>query len=151
MIEWLAPALAFAVINGAIGIATRVALVGMGFGELVLWTSAAYVLVAGVLLAADAPLSWNAGAGWAALSGILACAALLLLYRGLSRGPASKVMPVTAGYPLVSAVLAVMVLSETVSFGQVVGIALVVGGVIQLTRRPSRTTLPTAEHPRSRH
>lgn len=48
----------------------------------------------------------------------------------VSKAPATVVVPVTAAYPIVTTLLAVMFLKETVDYKQVLGMMMVIGGCI---------------------
>jgi transporter family protein len=133
--DWLLPATAFVVIEGALGVTTKLALRSIGWRELLIWTACAYGLLAICLIAiAGERVPLGAGAPWAIASGAFASVGLMTFFLALERGEASKVVPVTAAYPLVTAVLAALVLSEEVSLLRGLGTILVVLGIVQLGR-----------------
>jgi transporter family protein len=133
--EWLLPAAAFVAIEGALGVATKLALRSIGWRELLIWTACSYGVLAFCLIAiAGESVPLGTGAPWAILSGVFASVGLMTFFLALDRGEASKVVPVTAAYPLVTAVLAALVLSEEVSLLRGLGTILVVLGIIQLGR-----------------
>jgi drug/metabolite transporter (DMT)-like permease len=66
--------------------------------------------------------------GWAALAGVLSSAAVLALYRSFETGKLAVVAPISAGYPALTALLA-MGSGEQVSAARWAGIALVLAGV----------------------
>jgi drug/metabolite transporter (DMT)-like permease len=135
VIDWLAPALGFALTQGALGVTTKLALRSIGWPQLLLCTAAAYALLAAALAAvADASLPFEHGSGWALASGLLAAVGLGVFFVALGRGPASRVVPVTAAYPVTSAILAAAFLSESITGLRVLGIGLVVGGIAMLGR-----------------
>ncbi len=77
-------------------------------------------------------------AGWRPVS-LVVCGGILAsfigqfcFYRALKLGAASQVVPVAAAFPLVSFVIAVLVLHESVTPGKILGIILVIAGVIFL-------------------
>lgn len=68
-----------------------------------------------------------------ALGGLLASfVGQFFFYRGLKFGEASMVVPVAATYPLVSFIVAAIVLHERITMGRVTGIILVIAGVVLL-------------------
>lgn len=80
------------------------------------WSAVAAAGVRGLLL-------WGA-------SGILASfVGMLTYFAALRRLPAGKVVPISACYPLVTAVLAVLVLGEELSARRILGTVLIVLGV----------------------
>ena len=60
------------------------------------------------------------------------CGALGLatFYLALERGKASAVVPMISAYPIVTVALALVLLGESLGATQIVGVALVIGGVI---------------------
>jgi transporter family protein len=73
------------------------------------------------------------GAGYGALSGALAAGALITLFLALDAGDVSRVVPITSAYPVVTVLLAALLLSERVTAGRVGATLLVVAGVILLS------------------
>ncbi len=68
-------------------------------------------------------------------SGILAGALGMFTYFSLLKsGAASKVVPLTAAYPLVTALLALLILREELSWQRLLGILLTVSGLIILQK-----------------
>ena len=135
MIDWLAPALGFALAQGALGVTTKLALGTIDWPQLLLWTATAYVVIALGLIAlegAGPPL--EPAAGWAALSGLLAAGSLIVFIAALRHGPATRVVPVTAAYPLANLVFAAIILSEEITGLRIFGTCLVVAGVVVLAR-----------------
>lgn len=87
-----------------------------------------YLWVSGAAISIDA-----ATAGFLVVGGIANMFGLFYLYRGLALGPVSVAAPVVSAHPaLVIIVLALIGIMP--SFGQWVGIALTIGGVVALSR-----------------
>lgn len=64
------------------------------------------------------------------MSGFLASfVAQILFYNALKDGHVSRVVPVSASYPLIAALLGILFLKEPVSVPKIVGMGLIVGGV----------------------
>ena len=62
-----------------------------------------------------------------------AVAGQALHYAALKYADASRVVPIAAAYPLTAALLAVLILHESVTWPRVVGAALIVGGVTMIS------------------
>lgn len=68
-----------------------------------------------------------------AVSGILAGALGTLTYlKLLQSGQTSKIVPLAATYPLVTAILGVMFLGETLTFYRLIGIVLIISGIFMV-------------------
>jgi len=88
-----------------------------------------------------AVLAWNnfkletdlAGVSLSLVYGLTGMVATLLFVLAVSKGPASLVTAITAVYPCVTILLAVVFLRETLSLKQLAGIFLAVAGVILMT------------------
>lgn len=77
--------------------------------------------------------NWSTGDLWLpSLTGLIGALGLLMFYLALERGKASTVIPVVGLYPVVSAVLAVVFLSEALSGIQIVGVVLAMAAVVCL-------------------
>lgn len=64
------------------------------------------------------------------ISGILAGALGMLTYFGaLKAGATSRIVPIVAAYPLVTALLSVIVLGESVTVSRIIGTLLIISGV----------------------
>ena len=138
MAAWLIPSLAYIAIVGSLGVTTKLALRTLRWQDLILWATIVYVAIAAVLLVLGGTrLRIDTGNGWALLSGVLAAGGLVVFYIALGHGPATRVVPVTAAYPLLTAALGALVLSERVTPLRVGGTLLIVAGVVLLTLQRS--------------
>jgi transporter family protein len=132
--RWLIPALCYLVLTAGLGIATKLSLRHLRWPDIVVWTAIVYaVSVVVIARVRGVHLGLGVGNAWAAVAGVLAVAGLVALFVALDNGPVTKVVPVTAAYPLVSAVLAVAVFSERISLVRAFGMMLVVVGVVLLS------------------
>jgi transporter family protein len=132
---WLFPTLVYVFTTATLAIVSKFALRTLSWQDMLVWMGAAYTVVVTVLLASGSTrLELTAGSGWAIVSASLVIGGLVLLYLALGRGEASKIVPVTASYPAVTLILSVLVLSESLTVGRVVGVALVASGVMVITR-----------------
>jgi bacterial/archaeal transporter family protein len=136
VIDWLAPALGFAVAQGALGVTTKRALRTIDWSQLLLWTAGAYAALSVVLIAIQGTVPpLEPAAGWAALSGLLAASSLIAFFVALRHGLATQVVPVTAAYPVATVIFAAIILSEEITGLRILGTCLVVTGVVVLGRR----------------
>jgi bacterial/archaeal transporter family protein len=133
--SWIAPSLAYLVLLGGLGITTKYALRSLTWQELVVWSALAYVAIAAVLVTTGTPLRPHSGlnGGMAVVSALIAPVSLALLFLALRAGDASRVIPLTAAYPLVTVLLALLVLNEALSIATLVGATFVVVGAVLLT------------------
>ena len=134
MPPWLPPTIAYVLVAGALGVTSKLALDDLAWQDLMLWVAIGYVLSAAAAVAlGPGRARRDPGTPWAMLSAAVAVCAVLALYHALAAGEASKVVPVTASYPLVTLVLSALVLRERITRRKVGGMALVVTGVVLLT------------------
>lgn len=135
MPEWLIPAVAFAVFNGALSISIKLSMRGMGWPQVVHWSTIAYILMSAVVVVAGGwGLYTGAGTHWGIIFGFLAAGGLITLFLALEKGEASLVVPITATYPVLTAILAAIFLTEVITPMRAVGIGLVVGGAMVIGR-----------------
>jgi transporter family protein len=126
--SWIAPAVAYTALVGALGVTTKLALRSLDWPGLILWAAAVYAVIAVVLLVSGVRLSLGAGSLMGFFSGAIAAGALVLFFVALGRGEASRVIPVTSVYPVVTAVLAAAFLSERITLRTLAGTLLVIAG-----------------------
>ena len=135
LMSWLLPSLGYALALGLTGISVKYALKTISWQQMLLWVPLAYAVIALVLvLGFGARFPLGVGGAWAALTALLASAALILLFVALDRGQASIVVPVTSMYPVVTLIASAAFLAESVTVPKVVGTALVVAGIALITR-----------------
>jgi transporter family protein len=135
MPEWLLPAVGFAACNGVLSIAIKLAMPGIGWPQVVHWSTLAYIVTASaVVIFGGWTLPLGAGAGWAIAFGLLAVGGLVFLFLALERGEASLVVPIGATYPVLSAILAAIFLTEVITPLRALGIGLVVTGAMVIGR-----------------
>ena len=128
---WVAPTLVFVAMAGPFGVVGKLALEQIAWQELLLWTTIAYMVVSGViLLGFRERLQIVPAARWGAVAGVFVLGTFLTISLALERGEASQVIPVTAAYPVFTAILAVIVLGERLTPRRLVGTGLVVAGVV---------------------
>lgn len=134
MAKWLVPTLGYAIALGSAGVTSKLALRSLSWQGLVLLITPVYIACAIVFAAlGDVQIGGGINLFWGIVSSVLMVAALILLYVALGSGDAAKVASVGAAYPAVTLVLAAIFLSEALTVGRILGVALVIGGVVVLT------------------
>jgi transporter family protein len=133
--SWIPPTGAYVVLVGALGVTAKYALRSLSWQEVIVWSAAAYAVAAVLLVATGTPLRMHTGldGGMAVLTAIIAPVSLCLLYIALGDGEVTRVIPASSIYPLVTALLAFLVLNEQFSVLRLAGTAFVVIGVTLLT------------------
>jgi bacterial/archaeal transporter family protein len=132
--SWLIPSLLYMLMIGTLGVTTKLALRHLTWQQVIIWTAIVYAVIAIIMLAGGmASVRVGAGTLMAVLSGMLAAGGLIAFFFALRHGAASKVVPITSAYPLVTLVLSAVVLTEHVTALRLFASGLVVGGVILLS------------------
>ena len=132
---WIPPTLAYIVLLGAAGVTAKLALRTITWQQLVLWVPLFYIAFSVVFVVGSGtrfPL--GVGGAWAAATAFCASSALVLFLYALTKGPASQVTPASSAYPIVTVVGSALFLSEKLTLIRGVGTALVVAGVVLLSR-----------------
>ncbi len=132
---WVLPTVGYILLLGAGGVTAKLALRTITWEQVVLWVPVAYVVFSVILVVFKGtrfPL--GVGGGWAAATAFAASSALILFFYALTKGPASQVTPATSAYPVVTVIGSALFLSEKITLVRGVGTALVVAGVVLLSR-----------------
>jgi len=128
---WLAPALAFVVLVGSLGVTTELAFdEELSWQQVVVWVAVVYAVAGLAAGLGKRRLQIVPNAVYGAISGALAASAIIMLFLALDVGDASRVVPVTSAYPALTLGLAALILSERVTWRRAGGTLLVIGGVI---------------------
>ena len=132
------PALGYLLAVGMVGISTKLALRQNNWPLLLVPTTAGYlILTIWFGLRGELRITPPFG-GWivfAVLTGVLVAGSFPMLMVALSRGDASRVVPITAAYPVFTAVLASIFLSESFSVARMAGTVLIVAGAVLVSLR----------------
>ena len=82
--------------------------------------------------------TWPSPGQWAALAGIslLAVVTYLVFYKALQTGPVAVISPIVSTYAVVVILLAVLLLGERLSTGQVLGAAGTIVGIVVASTNP---------------
>jgi transporter family protein len=135
MAPWILPTLGYVLVLGLSGVTTKLALRTITWQELVLWVPIAYGAFALAIVAIRGDrLPLGAGGGWAIATALCASTALILFFVALAHGDASRVVPATAAYPAVTLLASALFLSEAITASRVAGVALVIAGVVLVSR-----------------
>lgn len=138
MSAWLLPALGYLFAVGIVGISSKLALQHVGWPMLLLTTTAGYMILT-IAVGVAGGFTWDSPLqkwiGPASLTGLLVAGSFPMLMIALSRGEASKVVPITAAYPAFTALLAVVFLGESYSLVRFLGTLLIVGGAVMVSLR----------------
>jgi len=137
MERWMTYSLAAFLIWGVWGFLGKLASRTLGHKPLVVFSLAGYLVVFLVAVA----LGWGRGAFQAGRPGALLAVATglasgiayVFFYLAIGRGEASRIVTITALYPVVSFVLAALILREPVTWTKAAGTLLAVGGLVLLS------------------
>jgi uncharacterized membrane protein len=133
--KWILPALGFVLLTGLLGVTIKLALRDVKWPEILIWTAIVYaVLALGSIVLTGNTLHLNRGAPWALLSGIAAAVGLICSFIALRHAKAVVAVPVMSAYPVVTLLASVAFLRESISLTRAAGVALVLTGVVLLTR-----------------
>jgi transporter family protein len=130
--SWFVPALGFMLAVGASGITLKLSLRDVGWQVLIIASTGFYAILSLALIARGGIRLPSAPGSWALFvvaSGALTAGSFPLLVLALERGDASRVIPVTAAYPIVTALLALIFLAEPFNLLRLLGTLLIVAGV----------------------
>ena len=135
MPAWILPTLGYVVLLGAGGVTAKLALRTITWEQLVLWVPVAYIVFSALLAGVrGTTFPLGVGGGWAAATGFAAASSLILFFYALTKGPASQVTPATSAYPVVTVIGSALFLGEKITLVRGIGTALVVAGVVLLSR-----------------
>jgi len=135
--SWLLWALGAVILWGFWGIVVKHALSLMDWRVFISISLLGYALPLIVIWTAMRPQSASIGpetAAWAVGAGLISQIALIMLYKALGVGPVSLVVPITALYPALTVLLAILILKESLGASQMVGVVLAVVAGFLLAR-----------------
>src|SRR6266849_5557447 len=135
MAGWIPPTIGYILVLGAAGVTAKLALRTITWEQLLLWVPVAYIVFSlGLVVFKGTSFPLGVGGGWAAVTAFCASAALILFFYALTKGPASQVAPATSAYPIVTVIGSALFLAEKLTLVRGLGTALVVAGVVLLSR-----------------
>jgi transporter family protein len=133
--KWLPPALGFVLLSGLLGVTIKLALRGARWPELLTWTAIVYaVLALASIPMGNTRLHLGTPAVWGVVSGLCAALGLICAFIALRHASAVVAVPVMSAYPVVTVLVSVLVLHESLSPSKVVGVGFVLTGVVLLAR-----------------
>jgi bacterial/archaeal transporter family protein len=132
---WVAPTLLFTCALGVIGVTSRLALDTLDWYDLVVWAALFYTTAAVCVFVHGRSRGerFVQPDRWAVIAGTLAVLSLAALYVALGNGEASIVIPVSSAFPIVTLLLAWLLLGERLTVRRSLGTAVVVAGVVVIT------------------
>jgi transporter family protein len=137
MPAWLLFSLANLLMVGANGFVAKWTLRTVPWPALMVSTTVAYGMIvtyAGFRGLVHLPtITWPVGLAIVGV-GLLTAGSFLAMVLALERADASQVVPVSAGYPLVTLLLGFLFLSEPITVPRLAGASMVVAGVILISR-----------------
>lgn len=124
MKSWILPALIALILWGFWGFLPKVATRYIDPSSALVYQAIGGTIVGlGVLLSVRSQIQWQAvGAFWAILTGLFGMLGSLFFLQAISRGKVTTIVTMTALYPLISIVLALIFLKEPFSFRQGLGV-----------------------------
>lgn len=137
MSYWFLASLGFMFGTGVVGITTKLALRHVGWPVLVVATTIFYLSLIAVLAVKGSLRFPQAMGSWVlfvAATGALVAGTFPLLATALERADASKVVPITAAYPMVTVILAALLLSEPLTITRIAGVVAITVGVVLVSR-----------------
>jgi len=136
MAGWLGFSLMAVGLWGVWGLLSKVAAQHLPSQAVYLLAITGHLVVMGYLAATTGlAIPWHpAGVAAALAAGLAMAFGLLSFFRALGQAPVVVVMPLTALYPVVTVVLSIVVLHESLSPRQFLGVALALAAVWLLSR-----------------
>jgi uncharacterized membrane protein len=133
--SWLPLTFGAVLAFGVWGVAGALALRSLSWASVLGCTALVYVVTTAIL-ASSGKVGIHIGRdlGWAIVAGACGAIALMCFYGAIGAGGnVSTVAAISAVYPAVTFILAVLFLGDTFTLTKVAGVALVVGGVVLLS------------------
>ncbi len=125
MTQWLAFALTTFVLWGMWGIFSKLATQSLNPQSVLVYQAVPFLLVAFIPLLFGSKFQWNAkGVVFALLAGLCLGLGDVFYFYALEKGKVSIVFTIAALYPVVTIILAFLVLNETITLTQAAGILL---------------------------
>jgi transporter family protein len=112
------------------GLLSKIALRHASWAQAVFVFGVATVLVLGVAVASRGERWTWPGIWLSSVTGVIGVVGFIFYYLALEKGRASAVVPVIGIYPALTALLAVVFLSESLTALQALGVVLALGGAV---------------------
>ena len=136
--SWIGPALLASVLWGIVGILQKLGANRVNAASLLIWVTVGYVVaLPGFFLLAPMSGLTAGEIGLGILAGAVNGLGTWFLFASLERGAkASVAIPLTALYPLVTVLMALVFLNERLSAREWLGVALAIAGGVLLSYEP---------------
>ena len=134
---WFLGALGYVLAVGLVGITTKLSLRYVSWPVLLFSSTLSYLILTTAVGIKRGFAIPSIAASWLApvlITGILISVSFVFFMLALEDGEVSQVVPITATYPLVTALVASVFLSESLEPTRVAGIVLIVVGAILVAR-----------------
>jgi len=133
-VGWLQLSLTTLILWGLWGFFAKIVLDSMNWKSLFVFSTVASIILTAIFIVFAKPsLALNAQSCFAMLVGAMGIGASLTFYYALEQGKVSVVVPLTAMYPIVTVILAMVVLREKLSPVQGVGVILAIVAVLLIS------------------
>ena len=131
---WLQLSLATLILWGLWGFFAKIVLNSVNWRSLFLFSAVGSIFFTAIFFVfAKPPLAFNMQTCSAMLVGIMGVGASMTFYYALEQGKVSIVVPLTAMYPLVTVILAAVVLREKLSPTQGIGVLLAIAAILLIS------------------
>lgn len=135
MMLWLAPTLGYILFVGLFGVTAKLALETITWQQLAAWLPVGYLVYSLLMqVTGTARLPLNTGGAWAVLTSLFGSSAVVMLFFALRHGDASRIVPASSAYPVVTIIASAIFLSERITPTRIAGTALVIAGLFVLSR-----------------
>ncbi len=135
--RWFIVVLLTLAVWGIWGVVTRVASASLGWRDTTAVAALGHMIIASLYIAISRPTISPQGFIWffALLAGILGFLGALFFYIALELNPSSIVVVATSLYPIVTLVLSMFLLGETITIRQAAGVLLSMLALILISSR----------------
>ncbi|MEM0383328.1 MAG: DMT family transporter [Candidatus Caldarchaeum sp.] len=135
--RWFVAVLLALVVWGAWGVVTRVASSSLGWRDTTAIAAVGHmsIAIAYIILSRAAVLPQGSAWYMALLAGALGFLGALLFYVALDLNPSSIVVVATSMYPVVTILLSMLFLGESISLRQAVGVGLAIAALVLISSR----------------
>jgi transporter family protein len=133
-IGWLQLSLIALILWGLWSFLGKIALENLDWKSVFVFAGVAQIFVIAIFYGATRPpMAFDMKTCYAMIVGILGVSATMAFYYALEQGRASIVVPLTATYPLVTVILAAVLLRERLSINQGAGVLLAILAIVLIS------------------
>ncbi len=139
MAQWVFYSLSALVLWGIWGLLGKISATYLTTKQLLFYSTLGYITIFPIIGVVSGKEIFQApsskGIVIAIGAGICSCGAYVCYYLAISRGEASRIVTITALYPLITVVLAFCILKEPLSLQKIAGIVLAMAGIVLLSQK----------------